>query len=59
MAKHKTISQFSQDFLDLDKKLAKGLKMVSRKLAADIKKNNSYLIVSKNGKLIKLFAKDL
>lgn len=51
---------FSQKFLEESDAIEKGLKKTSKKLIAETKKNNSYIIVSdKNGNIKKIPAKDL
>jgi hypothetical protein len=47
------------DFSPLQQKIIKGLELVSKRLVATTKKNNDYLIVEQNGKIVKLYGKDL
>lgn len=47
------------DFSPLQQKIIKGLELVSKRLIATTKKNNDYLIVEQNGKIVKLYGKDL
>ena len=40
-------------------KVDSAMKIVHEKLIQETKENNSYLVVSRNGKIVKLYAKDL
>ena len=51
---------FSKKHKDLSMLLESGLKKVSKKLVAETKKNNGYLIIAdKNGEIKKVSARDL
>ncbi len=45
--------------IELGKKILAGVRLAVKKLIAERAKENGYLIVSKNGKVVKISAKDL
>jgi hypothetical protein len=56
MAKNSSIKKYP----DLKEKLDKGFKKVRKRLIAETKAKNSYLVIAdKNGKIKKISAKDL
>ncbi len=49
----------SKNKSSLEEKLIKGTNSALKKLIAERKKNNDYLIISRDGKVVKIKAKDL
>jgi len=51
--------EVSREVSEFEQKITKGLKLYYKRLVATTKKNNDYLIVEQNGKIVKLYGKDL
>ena len=48
-----------KEYIELRKKIEKGMEIAHQKLIQETKEKNSYLVVSRNGKIVKIHAKDL
>ncbi|MEY2829744.1 MAG: hypothetical protein RIQ33_1602 [Bacteroidota bacterium] len=49
----------NQEFKDFSEQILKGLQKAYRKVVEDAKLKNEFLIVSENGKVVKIPAKDI